>query len=297
MAQRIRVIDTIDGLRQIRAALRGRVGVVPTMGALHDGHLELMRTAASENDVVLATIFVNPTQFAPNEDFNAYPRDLDHDLKLLDDVGVDYVFTPTPALMYPQGFQTYVNVETVSTGLEGEQRPGHFRGVATVVAKLFNLTQPHTAYFGQKDAQQVVVIRRMVRDLNFPLEIAVCPTVRETDGLAMSSRNRYLTLPQREAASVLHRALRTAAAAYDEGERLPANLREAAYEVLRREPLAHVEYVAINDPRTLFGLHQPTDAPMLLSMAVQIGKPRLLDNCLLPFSLNNRHALTANLGA
>ncbi len=199
--------------------------------------------------------------------------------------------------MYPPGYQTSVDVEVVSTGLEGERRPGHFKGVATVVAKLFNLAQPDRAYFGQKDAQQVVVLRRMVRDLDFPLEFVVCPTVREQDGLAMSSRNAYLNLAQREAASVIYRALRTTADAYANGEREPANLRALAYEVLATEPLAEIDYVAVNDPQTLFGVHDPTDAPLLLSMVVQIGKPRLLDNCLLPWSLNDRAGLTAVLGA
>ena len=200
--------------------------------------------------------------------------------------------------MYPQGFQTYIDLEVVSTGLEGERRPGHFKGVATVVAKLFNLTQPDRAYFGQKDAQQVVVIRRMVRDLNFPLEIIVCPTVREQDGLAMSSRNAYLNMAQREAARrdlprAAHdcrRLRRGRASARRSAQRLRAS-------VLETEPLAEIDYVAVNDPRTLFGIHDPTDDPLLLSMVVKIGKPRLLDNCLLPWSLNDRAGLTSLLGA
>ncbi|MEP7290906.1 MAG: pantoate--beta-alanine ligase [Chloroflexota bacterium] len=290
-------VETIEALKAARAKLSGRVGLVTTMGALHDGHRALMETARAENDAVIATIFVNPTQFAPGEDYNAYPRDLARDLEMMERAGVDVVFTPTPDLMYPPGFQTYIDFEIVSTGLEGSHRPGHFRGVATVVSKLFHLTQPDKAYFGQKDAQQVVVVRRMVHDLDFPLEIRVCPTVREADGLAMSSRNVYLNAEQRRAAGVLHRALAAAAAAYDQGERLPSELRTIAREVLQSEPLAEVEYVAINDPRSLFGVHEASENPLLLSMAVRIGKPRLLDNCLLPWSLNDRAGLTATLGA
>ncbi|MCC6805387.1 MAG: pantoate--beta-alanine ligase [Anaerolineae bacterium] len=293
----LRQVETIAELRAACSRLEGRVGLVPTMGALHDGHRSLVEAARAENDVVIASIFVNPIQFAPGEDFAAYPRDLDRDLDAMEDAGVDIVFTPPPDEMYPPGFQTVINVEVVSTGLEGERRPDHFKGVATVVAKLFNLAQPDRAYFGQKDAQQVVVLRRMVRDLSFPLDIVVCPTVREPDGLAMSSRNVYLNMAQREAAGVIFRALRTTADAYIGGERQPAELRAIAREVLQSEPLAEIDYVAVNDPRTLFGVHDATDDPMLLSVAVQIGKPRLLDNCLLPWSLNDRSGLTAVLGA
>lgn len=293
----MRVLDNVADLRMARAALRGRVGVVPTMGALHEGHLTLARQARADHDTVIATIFVNPTQFAPNEDFAAYPRDLPRDLALLEAAGVDLVFAPTPDEMYPPRFQTSVRVEQVTQGLEGEQRPGHFRGVATVVSKLFNLTQPTAAYFGQKDAQQVVVIRRMVTDLNFPVEIVVIPTVREADGLAMSSRNVYLTPEQRQNANILYRSLIAAAQAYDEGERAPANLRAVAKSVLKTAAAAEIEYVAVNDPRTLVGVHEASDNPLLLSMAVKVGKPRLLDNCLLPWSLNTRDGLTATLGA
>jgi len=292
----LRQIETIEELRAARAQLKGRVGLVPTMGVLHEGHRSLVQAACEDNDSVIATIFVNPTQFAPGEDFAAYPRDLDHDLDIFEKAGVDIVFTPSPDQIYPPGFQTYINLEVVATGLEGDRRPGHFKGVATVVAKLFNLTQPDKAYFGQKDAQQVVVIRRMVRDLNFPLEIVVCPTMREQDGLAMSSRNAYLNMAQREAAGVIYRALRKTSEAYDKGERLPANLRSIARSVLETEPLAEIDYIAINDPRTLFGIHDWTDDPLLLSMVVKIGKPRLLDNCLLPWSFNDRAGLTSLLG-
>ncbi len=195
------VIDSIEGLRKARKAIIGSVGLVPTMGALHAGHIALVRQAKSENDNVIVTIFVNPTQFAQNEDLSKYPRDIPRDLDMLRQVGVDLVFTPTADQIYPAGFQTWIEVERVAQGLEGARRPGHFRGVATVVAKLFNLTRPDCAYFGQKDAQQAAVIKQMVRDLNFPMRIRICPTVREADGLAMSSRNVYLSEQQRRSAS------------------------------------------------------------------------------------------------
>ncbi len=293
----LRQVETIDALRAARKQLNGRVGLVPTMGALHAGHRSLVETARAENDAVIATIFVNPTQFAPGEDYGSYPRSMERDLDMLEAAGVEVVFTPTPEQIYPAGFQTFIDFEIVTTGLEGSHRPGHFKGVGTVVAKLFNLAQPDRAYFGQKDAQQVVVIRRMVRDLDFPLEVVVCPTVREADGLAMSSRNAYLNAEQRRAASILYQALRAAADAYESGERQPAALRTIAREILAAEPLAEIDYVAVNDPHSLFGVHEATDEPLLLSMAVKIGKPRLLDNCLLPWSLNDGAGLTATLGS
>ncbi len=289
-------VDTIEQLTAARQAMKGRFGLVPTMGALHDGHLALIKAAREETDQVMVTIFVNPTQFGPGDDFGAYPRNQERDLDALEKAGVDLVFTPTPDEMYPTGFQTFINVEVVATGLEGDRRPGHFKGVTTVVAKLFNLARPDLAYFGQKDAQQVVVLRRMARDLNFPVEVVVCPTVREADGLAMSSRNAYLTMAQREAASVLYRALRETNEAYEQGERLPAALRSVARRVLASEPLAEVDYVAVNDPHTLFGIHESTDEPILFSLVVKIGQPHLLDNCLLPWSLNDRAGLTKTLG-
>jgi pantoate--beta-alanine ligase len=293
----MRILDTIAALRAARAGVSGRVGLVPTMGALHDGHLELVRQARAENDHVFVSIFVNPTQFGPNEDLTSYPRDLAHDTELLQSVGADWVFTPTPALMYPPGYQTFVTVEQVTEGLEGARRPSHFRGVATVVAKLFNLVEPDRAYFGQKDVQQVVVLRRMVADLNFRLQIVVCPTVRERDGLAMSSRNRYLKPDERTAAVSLHRALRAAAGLYEQGERHPERLCAEARRVLEAEPLAQIDYISANDPRTLEPRTQADDAPLLLSMAVQVGRPRLLDNALLPWSLNNQRDLSRLIGA
>ncbi|MCU0515136.1 MAG: pantoate--beta-alanine ligase, partial [Anaerolineae bacterium] len=287
----MQVIETIAALRRVRAGLAGTVGLVPTMGYLHAGHLALVAAARADHDHVIATIFVNPLQFAAGEDLAAYPRDLPRDLALLAAAGVDVVFTPAPAEMYPPRYQTYITVAEVSQGREGRARPEHFRGVATVVARLFNLAQPTTAYFGQKDAQQVVVIRQMVRDLHFPLEIAVCPTVREADGLALSSRNVYLTPAERPRAAVLYAAMQAAADHYAAGERDPAALRGAALAVLHAEPLAQVDYVSVADARTLDEQTTPTAAPLLLSLAAQFGRPRLLDNWLLPAPLNTRAGL------
>lgn len=292
----MQVVDSIEALRTTRRGLKGMVGVVLTMGALHEGHLKLAQMARTENDAVIATIFVNPTQFGANEDLSKYPRDLPHDLALLEQAGVDVVFTPTPDMVYPKGFQTWVDVTTISQGLEGEHRPGHFKGVATVVAKLFNLTQPDKTYFGQKDAQQVAVIKRMARDLNFPLEIVVCPTVRESDGLAMSSRNAYLSVEQRSVAGVLHQALQAAAEIYGAGERNPERLRQAMLRTLRNEPLAEPEYVSAADATTLEELQAISIDPILLSMAVRVGSTRLIDNMLLPEALNNREDLSRVLG-
>mgnify|MGYP002713097238 CR=1 FL=1 len=290
----MQLVETIEDLRAIRREMRGRVGVVPTMGALHDGHLSLAEAAHAENDHVIATIFVNPTQFSPDEDLDAYPRDLEGDFAKLESMGVDVVFTPTPALMYPAGFQTYVSVEFITRLLEGEHRPTHFRGVTTVVTKLFNLTQPDVAYFGQKDAQQVSVIRRMVKDLNIPVKIAVCPTIREPDGLAMSSRNVYLSPDERKAALVLSRALETAADAYDEGIQDGNTLEGIMQAVVASEPLGEMDYVSVMNAHTL---ERPNpDAPMLASLAVRFGRARLIDNRLLPGHLNTREGLDAVLG-
>lgn len=293
----MQVIETIEGLRVTRRNLGGWVGLVPTMGALHAGHLSLVEQACADNDAVIVTIFVNPTQFAANEDLAKYPRDLKHDLELLRQMKVDIVFTPTPAMMYPAGFQTYVEVEKISQGLEGGHRPGHFRGVATIVSKLFNVTQPHVAYFGQKDAQQVAVIRRMVDDLNFPLEINICPTMREPQGLAMSSRNVYLSPEERRAAGALYRALHVASDIYESGGRDPNLLRQTMLVTLQAEELIKVDYVSAADAKTLQELEIPSDQPILLSLAVTIGTTRLIDNMLAPITLNNRSGLTATLGA
>jgi pantoate--beta-alanine ligase len=288
------ILETISQLRSWRRAQTGRVGVVPTMGALHAGHMALVEAARADNDAVIATIFVNPTQFAANEDLSNYPRDLAGDCAQLAAYGTDAVFIPTPDLMYPMGFQTMITAADVSQGLEGARRPGHFQGVATVVAKLFNLTQPDRAYFGQKDAQQVVVIRRVVADLDFPVEVVVCPTVRTPDGLALSSRNRYLTAEQAAAALAIPRALVALASAYDVGERQPERLIAAAFAAL--DGLT-VEYAELSDPSALTPITTPTDAPILFSLVVRMGTTRLLDNMLLPRALNDRVGLTATLGA
>src|SRR5262245_20929963 len=247
----MRVVETIKGFRAARAGLDGSLGLVPTMGYLHQGHLELVRRARAENEHVAVSIFVNPTQFGPHEDLARYPRDLPRDLALLDAQGVDLVFAPSAAEMYPPYSATTVSIGGMDEVLEGRTRPGHFRGVATVVCKLFNIIGPQRAYFGQKDAQQTVVIRRMVADLNMPIAVVVCPTVREPDGLAMSSRNVYLSPAERQAAVSLSRALRAAEARYAGGERDGEVLRAAMRAILAAEPLATPEYVGIADLETL----------------------------------------------
>ncbi len=282
------LVHTVAEVRRLRRSLPGTWGFVPTMGALHEGHLSLVRRAREENDHVAVSIFVNPTQFGPGEDYEAYPRDLEGDLKKLAPLGVDLVFAPTPREMYPEGYQTFVTVEEVTKVLEGAARPGHFRGVTTVVLKLFHIVQPDRAYFGQKDAQQVRVLQQMVRDLNVPVELVVCPTVREADGLAMSSRNAYLSEAERRAAPVLYRALQAARAAWEAGERDGERLRQVMREVLAAEPLAQVEYVSAADPDTLQELERVGERGVLLSLAVRIGPARLIDNLLLPWETYDR---------
>lgn len=276
----MKVVTTLDDLRHACAALAEPMGLVPTMGYLHDGHLSLVRRARTECASVAASIFVNPAQFGPSEDLAAYPRDLARDLALLEEAGVDLVWTPTAEIVYPAGFQTWVTVEEMARPLEGAHRPGHFRGVATVVAKLFNAFQPQRAYFGQKDAQQAAVIRQMARDLDFPVEVVICPTVREQDGLAMSSRNAYLSQEQRAAAPVLFRALSAAAMAWAAGQRDAEDLRQLMAGIIDAEPLARRQYVSVADPVTLQELEGPV-ADALLSMAVVVGTTRLIDNLIL----------------
>jgi pantoate--beta-alanine ligase len=250
------------------------------MGYLHEGHLSLVSRAKTECTYVAVSIFVNPTQFGPNEDLSKYPRDLERDLHLLEDAGVDLVWTPAPEDMYPTGFQTWVEVGQMTLPLEGAQRPGHFRGVTTVVSKLFNAVGPAKAYFGQKDAQQAAIIRQMTRDLNFPVEIVVCPIMREPDGLALSSRNVYLSPEERKAATGLYRALSSAKAAYDRGERNAGKLRQVMQDILASEPLARMQYVSCADYDTLQELDE-VKGRALLSMAVFMGKTRLIDNLVL----------------
>ena len=274
------IVSTLEELRSARPLLDGPVGLVPTMGYLHEGHLSLLRRAKAECRSTAVSIFVNPTQFGPSEDLSKYPRDLERDLHLLEEEDADLVWTPAPEDMYPSRFQTWVEVQEMTLPLEGAQRPGHFRGVTTVVAKLFNAVQPAKAYFGQKDAQQAAVIRQMTGDLNFPIEIVVCPIVREPDGLALSSRNVYLDPGQRKAATVLYRALTAAKSAYDRGERDAKKLREIMKETLASEPLARMQYVSCADYDTLQELEAVT-GKALLSMAVFMGKTRLIDNFVL----------------
>ena len=276
----MKIVSTLVELRTARLVLDGTVGLVPTMGFLHEGHLSLVKRAKAECKVTAVSIFVNPTQFGPNEDLSKYPRDLKRDLHLLEEAGVDLVWTPAPEDMYLPGFQTWVQVEQMTLPLEGAQRPSHFRGVTTVVTKLFNAVQPAKAYFGQKDAQQAAVIRQMTRDLNFPIEIVVCPIVRELDGLALSSRNVYLSPEERKAATVLSRALTAAGGAYDKGERHAENLRLIMKDTLAVEPLARMQYVSCADYDTLQELEE-VKGKTLLSMAVFMGKTRLIDNLVL----------------
>jgi pantoate--beta-alanine ligase len=275
----MRKASTLDEIRSARLSLTGTVSLVPTMGFLHEGHLSLIRRAREQCDQVVVSIFVNPTQFGENEDLSKYPRDIESDLKLIEPL-TDLVWMPTAEIMYPPGYQTWVEVEAITSPLEGAMRPGHFRGVTTVVAKLFNGVQPHKAYFGQKDAQQAAAIRQMTRDLNFPIEIVVCPIVREADGLAMSSRNVYLDPEQRKAATVLFRSLSAAKELYESGERDADKIREKMKEVLADEPLANVQYVSCADYDTLEELDEIKEKA-LLSMAVFVGKTRLIDNFVL----------------
>jgi len=276
----MKVAHSLPELRLARGRLPGLLGLVPTMGYLHEGHLSMVRRARAECTSVAVSIFVNPAQFGPNEDLASYPVDLERDQAFLEQEAVDLLWIPTADQMYPAGFQTWVTVDELTRPLEGEHRPGHFRGVATVVAKLFNAMQPDRAYFGQKDAQQLAVVRRMAQDLDFPLEVVACPTVREADGLAMSSRNARLNPKERRAAGVLYRALSAAQQAYAGGERQSEALRRSMAEMLEAEPLARIQYVSVADPETLAELPGEVGRA-LLSMAVFLGKTRLIDNVLL----------------
>ncbi|MFZ0516263.1 MAG: pantoate--beta-alanine ligase [Acidobacteriaceae bacterium] len=279
-----------ERLRQLRAGREQStprsVGFVPTMGALHAGHRSLVQAARQRCDIVVVSIFVNPTQFGPNEDFSRYPRTLEQDCQMIEAESVDVVFTPTAEIMYPSGASTFVEVEGVSDRLDGASRPGHFRGVATVVAKLFHIVQPDFSFFGQKDAAQVAVLRKMVRDLDFPLEIVVCPTVREPDGLAMSSRNRYLSAEERRQALTLSRALHAAEAHAARGERRAAALLQTMRAALQEEPAIRVDYIAIVDPDTLLPIDD-VDGGGLLAIAAYVGNTRLIDNVLLPAATGN----------
>jgi pantoate--beta-alanine ligase len=278
----MQTLDTIQAFRTAHAALPGSLGFVPTMGYLHEGHLMLVRRAKAECDHVAVSIFVNPAQFGPKEDLARYPRNLPRDLELLRAEGVELVLVPAVEEIYSPGYSTYVDVENVTATLEGARRPGHFRGVATVVCKLFNIVQPERAYFGQKDAQQTVVIQKMVHDLSIPVEIVVVPTVREADGLAMSSRNVYLDATQRAAAPIIFRGLQQVAGQYEHGERNAEVLRAALQQTLAQEPLAQVEYVSIADLATLREIDGTITNGALVSLAVRFGATRLIDNVTLP---------------
>jgi pantoate--beta-alanine ligase len=267
--------------RALQARAAGQtVGLTPTMGALHEGHLSLVRAARRESEFVVVSLFVNPTQFGPTEDFDRYPRDFEGDRRKLEAEGVDVLYAPPAAEIYGPGFQTYVEVEELGKRLDGASRPGHFRGVATVVAKLFHITQPHRAYFGQKDAAQLAVIRRLVRDLDFRVEIVACPIVREPDGLAMSSRNAYLAAAERKAAAVLYRSLTRARICYESGERSGPVLRRILLDTLASEPLARVDYAEVVDPDSLLPLAR-VDRRALAAVAAWFGETRLIDNVLL----------------
>lgn len=267
--------------RKIRREQDRTIGLVPTMGALHEGHLSLIKEARRMCDVVVVSVFVNPTQFGPGEDFERYPRNLTKDTALLTDYNVDYIFAPTVEEIYPKGFATYVTVEGLSEQLEGASRPGHFRGVATVVTVLLNTVRPDFAFFGQKDAQQALVIKRLVKDLAFDSEIVILPTVREDTGLAISSRNQYLTAEEQASAAVIHEALKRAKLAYKDGERSGGRLEALIRSTIEHEPRARIDYVSIADLENLEPLEKLDERPILIAVAIYLGKTRLIDNTIL----------------
>ncbi|MFN3134857.1 MAG: pantoate--beta-alanine ligase [Candidatus Kryptonium sp.] len=280
----MRIIKKVKEMQKVADDLRKEgkiIGVVPTMGYLHEGHLSLIRLAKEKSDVVITTIFVNPLQFAPHEDYNKYPRDFERDVMLAQSAGCDIIFYPSVEEMYPENFLTYVEVEKLTKVLEGEFRPTHFRGVTTVVTKLFNITKPHIAIFGQKDAQQALIIKQMVRDLNFDIEIIVAPIVREPDGLAMSSRNVYLSESERKDATVLYESLKLAEKLISEGERNPEVICSKMEELIKSKPTARIDYIAIVEPNTLERVQELIEGnEYLIALAVRIGSTRLIDNTL-----------------
>jgi pantoate--beta-alanine ligase len=276
----MQIAKTIAEMRKLRAILPEPVGLVPTMGYLHEGHLSLVRRAKADNASVVVSIFVNPTQFGRGEDLDKYPRNLERDLSMLKKEGASVVFSPETPDMYPQGFSTWVDVEKITERLEGAARPGHFRGVTTVVAKLFNIVRPARAYFGQKDAQQALVIKKMAAELDMGIEVITLPTVREPDGLAMSSRNSYLSEEERKAAAVLHKSLRLAEDLYSQGEKDARKIKEEMRRLIDKEPLTRIDNISIADNRTLEELDK-IKPPTLVSLAVFIGRTRLIDNIVL----------------
>jgi pantoate--beta-alanine ligase len=279
----MKIANTVQEMRSLGRDARQhgkRLGLVPTMGALHEGHLSLVRAAKALCDAVAVSVFVNPTQFGPNEDFSKYPRTFERDCQMLGKEGVEFVFAPSVEEMYPDGAVTYVTVEELSNRLCGKSRPGHFRGVTTIVSKLFHIIEPGVACFGQKDAAQLAIIRRMVRDLKMPVQIVGCPIVREPDGLAMSSRNAYLNPPERKSALVLSRALQQVESQFYSGERNPNHLVEAGKRVFAGEPAARLDYLEIVDPDTLESLNT-VSRPALVAVAAFVGSTRLIDNVVL----------------
>ena len=276
----MKIIETVAEFRQAHAMAKKPLGLVPTMGFLHEGHISLVKRAREDNAGVAVSIFVNPSQFGPNEDFYSYPRDMESDIRKLDEAGVDLVFAPDAAEIYPEGFDTYIDVGSIAERLEGGHRPGHFRGVATVVCKLLTIVRPDRVYFGQKDAQQCLVIKRLSSDLNLGAEVIVCPTVREADGLAMSSRNVNLNSEEREAARVLFKSLQLAEHLFRTGVKDADTLRQHMRDMIEAEPLAKTDYVSVADSDTLRELDEVA-GPALVSVAVNIGKTRLIDNIIL----------------
>jgi pantoate--beta-alanine ligase len=275
------VITSIKEMQQYSEKMRiseHRVGVVPTMGYLHAGHLSLIRSAKQNADIVITTVFVNPTQFSPEEDFEKYPRDVNRDVAMSESAGSDVVFTPSVSEMYNHNYLTYVDVEKISSFLEGKIRTTHFRGVTTVVAKLFNITKPHVAVFGQKDAQQAIVIKKMVKDLNFDIEIIIAPIIREANGLAMSSRNVYITNGEKDEAAVLYKSLKLAEGLVGEGENSVEVLRYKMKDLILSNPKFALDYIAFSDEATLEDVETITDKPVLISLAARFGKVRLIDN-------------------
>jgi pantoate--beta-alanine ligase len=283
----MQVIRHITEMQALAESLRKqgkRIGVVPTMGYLHEGHVSLIKLAREKNDVVITTLFVNPTQFGPNEDFERYPRNFERDQEVADQAGTDVLFSPESNEMYPAGYATIVEVEGVSSILEGKFRPTHFRGVTTVVAKLLSITKPHEAVFGGKDAQQAFLIRRMVKDLNLDVQILVAPTVRELDGLALSSRNAYLTQDERSRATALYRSLQYAEKRVSQGERSATRLRSEMAEILSASRPTKVDYVAFVDPKSFKEVELAEPPSVLVALAVWFGSTRLIDNMLVPIS-------------
>jgi len=279
----MKIIKDVDVMSEYAEVWRKEgkiIALVPTMGYFHEGHLSLIREARKRGDILVVSIFVNPIQFGPKEDLNSYPRDLERDKTLAKKEGVDVLFVPSEAQMYPSGYQTYVEVTKLTNHLCGLSRPGHFKGVTTVVAKLFNIVKPHLAFFGLKDYQQYLVVKRMVKDLNFPVKIIGCPIVRESDGLAMSSRNTYLTHEQKTSALCLFRSLKIAQELVDKGERNVKKIIDIISHFIRNHPFTEIDYIKICDPETLEDLDEIKDKA-LLALAVKIGKARLIDNTFL----------------